>query len=187
MLVNNVGGAKGDDLLDELDEELWDWNFTFSLKPTYFCTRAALPELLKRTDDRPQASIVNLSSLTGITAIGMPAYAAAKAGVVMFTQNLAIRYGPRGVRANTIAPGTTITGNWKPAFEDDPGLSDRLAALYPLRRLGQPIDIANAALYLASDEASFVNGVTLPVDGGFMAGTDAFVKAATGGSDTTSG
>ena len=99
----------------------------------------------------------------------------------MFTQNLAVQYGPRGVRANVVAPGTTITDFWKPIVDADPDMIERLAQIYPMRRLGRPVDIANAALYLASDEASFVNGVTLPVDGGFMAGTDAFVKAATGG------
>ncbi len=177
IIVNNVGGGKGDDLLEELDEETWDWNFEFSLKPTYFCTRAALPELLKR----PGAAIVNLASINGLTGIGLSAYAAAKAGVVLFTQNLAVQYGPRGVRANVVAPGTTITDFWKPIVDADPDMIERLAQIYPMRRLGRPIDIANAALYLASDEASFVNGVTLPVDGGFMAGTDAFVKAATGG------
>lgn len=180
ILVNNVGGGKGDDLIGELDEETWDWNFDFCLKSTYFCTRAALPELLKRTETRPDAAIINLSSVNGITAIGLPAYAAAKAGVVMFTQNLAIRYGPEGVRSNVIAPGTTLTDFWKPIVDSDPQMVKRLAELYPVRRLGRPIDIANAALYLASPEASFVNGVTLPVDGGFMAGTDAFIKAATG-------
>jgi NAD(P)-dependent dehydrogenase (short-subunit alcohol dehydrogenase family) len=181
VLVNNVGGSMGDDMLGDLDEETWDFNFTFSLKPTFFCTKAALPELLKRTDDRPHAAIVNLSSLTGLTGMGLPAYAAAKAGVVQFTQNLAIQYGSRGVRANVIAPGATITGNWTLAFAADPGLHDRLAALYPVKRLG---DIANAALYLASDEATFVNGTTLVVDGGYMAGNDSFIKASVGEHDT---
>ena len=153
ILVNNVGGGKGDDLIGELDEE---------------------------TETRPDAAIVNLSSVNGITAIGLPAYAAAKAGVVMFTQNLAITYGPMGVRSNVIAPGTTLTDFWNPIVESDPLMVRRLAELYPVRRLGRPIDIANAALYLASPEASFVNGATLPVDGGFTAGTDAFIKAATG-------
>jgi len=184
VLVNNVGGSRGDDMLGDLDEATWDFNFTFSLKPTFFCTKAALPELLKRTDERPHAAIVNLSSLTGLTAMGLPAYAAAKAGVVLFTQNLAIQYGSRGVRANVIAPGTTITGNWTPAFEADPGLHDRLAALYPVGRLGRPDDIANAALYLASDESTFVNGTTLVVDGGYMAGNDSFIKASVGEHDT---
>ena len=181
ILVNNVGGGKGDDLLTELDEDTWDWNFDFNVKSTYFCTRAALPELLKRTEERPDAAIINLSSMNGMTAIGLPAYAAAKAGIVMFTQNLAISYGPMGVRANAIAPGTTITDFWKPIIEADSGLVDRLADVYPMKRLGSPEDIANAALYLASPEASFVNGVTLPVDGGFTAGTDIFVRAATAG------
>jgi NAD(P)-dependent dehydrogenase (short-subunit alcohol dehydrogenase family) len=184
VLVNNVGGSRGDDMLGDLDEETWDFNFTFSLKPTFFCTKAALPELLKRTGDRPHAAIVNLSSLTGLTAMGLPAYAAAKAGVVLFTQNLAIQYGARGITSNVIAPGTTITGNWTPAFAADPGLHDRLAALYPVARLGRPDDIANAALYLASDEATFVNGTTLVVDGGYMAGNDSFIKASVADGDT---
>lgn len=173
ILVNNVGGGKGDGL-EEIDEEIWDWNFNFALKPTFLSTKAAMPELLKSKG----AAIVNISSMNGVVAIGLDAYAAAKAGVIMFTRNLAIKYGPRGVRANAIAPGTTPTDFWIPAHQKDPDIFKRIGDVYPLRRVATTEDIANAALYLASEEASFVNGVLLPVDGGFTAGTDIFNRAA---------
>ncbi|MBM3944068.1 MAG: SDR family oxidoreductase [SAR202 cluster bacterium] len=176
ILVNNVGGGKGDGL-EELDEATWDWNINFALKPTFLCSKAAMPELLKSKG----AAIVNISSINGLLGIGLEAYAAAKAGVVMFTKNLAIKYGPKGVRSNVIAPGTTRTDFWIPAEQKDPDIFNRIGKVYPLGRVARPDDIANAALYLASDEASFVNGALLPVDGGFTAGTDAFDRAARSG------
>jgi meso-butanediol dehydrogenase/(S,S)-butanediol dehydrogenase/diacetyl reductase len=176
-LVNNVGGGKGDDLINDLDEETWDFNFNFSLKPTYYCCRAAMPKLLESAEARPGAAIVNLSSVNGMTAMGLPAYAAAKAGVEMFTKNIAIQYGKKGVRSNLVAPYTTRTDFWKPIFDADPATVSRLADINPMRRIGNPIDIANAILFLASDEASFVNGALIPVDGGFTAGTDIFSRS----------
>ncbi|MDA1189221.1 MAG: SDR family NAD(P)-dependent oxidoreductase [Chloroflexi bacterium] len=176
ILVNNVGGGKGD-TLEELDEETWDWNMNFALKPTFLCSKAAMPELLKSKG----AAIVNIASINGLLGIGLEAYAAAKAGVVMLTKNLAVKYGPKGVRSNVIAPGTTRTDFWIPAEKADPTIFDRIATVYPMGRVARPDDIANAALYLASDEASFVNGALLPVDGGFTAGTDAFDRAARAG------
>ena len=176
-LVNNVGGGKGDDLINELDEETWNFNFDFSLKPTYYCCRAAMPKLLESAKARPGAAIVNLSSVNGMTAMGLPAYAAAKAGVEMFTKNIAIQYGLKGVRSNLVAPYTTRTDFWKPIFDADPQAVSRLADINPMRRIGTPIDIANAILFLASDEASFVNGALLPVDGGFTSGTDIFTRS----------
>ncbi len=176
-LVNNVGGGRGDDLINELDEETWNFNFDFTLKPTYYCCRAAMPKLLESAESRPGAAIVNLSSVNGMIAIGLPAYAAAKAGVEMFTKNIAIQYGSRGVRSNLVAPYTTRTDFWKPIFEADPETPKRLGDLNPMRRIGDPIDIANAILFLASDEASFINGALLPVDGGFTAGTDIFTRS----------
>ena len=173
ILVNNVGGGRGNGL-EELDEEMWDWNFNFALKGTFLSCKAAMPLLL----ESPGAAIVNISSINGVLAIGLEAYSAAKAGVVSLTKNLAIRYGPRGVRANVIAPGTTETDFWIPAKESDPEIFDRLGKLYPVGRVGRPEDIANAALFLASDEAAFVNGALLPVDGGFTAGTDLFERNA---------
>ena len=182
-LVNNVGGGKGDDLINELDEETWNFNFDFALKPTYYCCRAAMPKLLESAEARPGASIVNLSSVNGMTGMGLPAYAAAKAGVEMFTKNIAIQYGKKGVRSNIVAPYTTRTDFWKPTFDADPDLAPRLADINPMRRIGNPIDLANAILFLASDEASFINGALLPVDGGFTAGTDIFSRSGGGDED----
>ena len=173
ILVNNVGGGRGNGL-EELDEAMWDWNFNFVLKGTFLSCKAAMPHLL----EGPGAAIVNISSINGVLAIGLEAYSAAKAGVVSFTQNLAIRYGPRGVRANVVAPGTTETDFWIHARESDPEIFDRLGRVYPVGRVGRPDDIANAALFLASDEAAFINGALLPVDGGFTAGTDVFERTA---------
>ena len=178
ILVNNVGGGAGRSL-EEIDEALWDWNFTFALKSTFLCCRAALPKLLESGN----SAIVNISSINGVTAIGLDAYGAAKAGVIHLTKNIAVRYGPRGLRANVIAPGTTETDFWLTAKSEDPHIMDRIGKVYPPGRVCRPDEIANAALFLASDEASFVNGALLPVDGGFTAGSDVFERAAIGDSD----
>ena len=102
--------------------------------------------------------------------LGEEAYGAAKAGMVNLTQNTAIRYGEFNVRANCIAPGTVDTPIWNERKEVNPNVMQELAAWYPLGRVGQPEDIANAALFLVSDAASWITGVVLPVDGGLTAG-----------------
>jgi NAD(P)-dependent dehydrogenase (short-subunit alcohol dehydrogenase family) len=87
---------------------------------------------------------------------------------------MAIKYGPAGVRANCICPGTIRTPIWGARVAQDPAIFDKLAAWYPLGRVGEPDDVANAALFLASDAAAWITGVVLPVDGGLMAGTFRF-------------
>ncbi len=175
ILVNNAGAARGGGI-EETDEATWDWNLDLVLKSVYLCSRAAIPRLL----ESPGACIVNISSVNGITAVGEDAYSAAKAGVISLTQNLAVRYGPRGLRTNVICPGTIQSPAWANTVQRDPEVFRRIAKLYPLRRVGTPEDIANAALYLASDEASFVNGAVLVVDGGLTAGTEFFGRAVRG-------
>ena len=105
-----------------------------------------------------------------MTGLGEEAYSAAKAGMLNLTQNLAIRYGPRGVRVNAICPGTVRTPIWQEMLDNDPQIFERLSKWYPLGRVGEPEDIANAALFLASDEASWITGQILAVDGGLLAG-----------------
>ena len=90
--------------------------------------------------------------------------------MVNLTQNMAVKYGPHGVRVNCIAPGTIRTAAWHQRFAEDPAVFDKLARWYPLRRVGEPEDVANAALFLASDEASWITGEVLAVDGGLLAG-----------------
>ena len=103
---------------------------------------------------------------------GEEAYSAAKAGVINLTQSLAVRYGQQGIRANAIAPGTIRTPIWEKQLRKAPELFERLAKWYPLGRIGEPEDVAHAALFLASDEASWITGTVLRVDGGLLAGNN---------------
>jgi NAD(P)-dependent dehydrogenase (short-subunit alcohol dehydrogenase family) len=120
---------------------------------------------------RRRGAILNIASVNGLTGIGEEAYSAAKAGMVNLTQNLAVRYGDQGIRVNCVAPGTIRTPIWGERVARDPQVFEKLAAWYPLGRVGEPEDVANAALFLCSDEAAWITGVTLPVDGGLLAGS----------------
>jgi len=165
ILVNNAGRSLGNDLRD-IDEATWDANFAIVIKSVYLCVRALVPQMIERGG----GAIINIASINGLTGIGEDAYGEAKAGMVNLTQNIAVRYAPHGVRANCICPGTIRTPIWEQRLARNPQTFERLAKWYPLRRIGEPTDIANAALFLASDEASWITGAILPVDGGFMAG-----------------
>ena len=165
VLVNNVGVSLGTDILD-LDLATWERNVSVVLTSAYLCTRAALPGMV----ERGRGAIVNVASVNGMTGLGEDAYGAAKAGMINLTQNVAVRYGPRGVRANCVAPGTVRTPVWDERRRHDPAILERLARWYPLGRIGEPDDIARAVIFLASDEAAWITGVVLPVDGGLMAG-----------------
>lgn len=114
--------------------------------------------------------ILNISSVNALGYYGNEAYSAAKAGILSLTRSLAVRYGPHGVRVNAIAPGTLRTPAWEKRREEDPEVFERVARWYPLGRIGEPEDVAGAALFLASDEAAWISGAVLPVDGGLNAG-----------------
>lgn len=164
-LVNNAGVAKGNDIL-AIDEPTWDLNLNVVLKSVFLCAKAVLPGMLERR----RGVIINIGSVNGLYGIGEDAYSAAKAGMVNLTQNLAVRYGPSGVRVNCICPGTIRTPIWNDRLAEEPLVFEKLTKWYPLRRVGEPEDIANAACFLASDEASWITGAVLPVDGGLTAG-----------------
>jgi NAD(P)-dependent dehydrogenase (short-subunit alcohol dehydrogenase family) len=166
VLVNNAGLSTGGDPL-QMDEPTWDLNVDVVLKGAFFCAQAVLPGMLERR----RGVILNIASVNGLTGIGEEAYSAAKAGMVNLTQNLAVRYGDRGVRVVCIAPGTIRTPIWDERVARDPRVFERLAAWYPLGRVGEPEDVANAALFLCSDEAAWITGIALPVDGGLLAGS----------------
>ncbi len=165
ILVNNAYFCDGDDIL-AIDEELWNRNISGCLSSAFLCCKTVLPHMI----DQGNGTIVNIASVNGLLGLGEEAYSAAKAGVISLTQNIAVRYGEHGVRANSICPGSIQTPAWQAVLEKDPDLFNRLSKWYPLKRVGKPEEIAAAALFLASDQASFVTGTNLIVDGGLTAG-----------------
>lgn len=177
ILVNNAAISRGDDILT-FDEDTWDLNLDVVLKGVFLCAKAALPTMIAAQ----RGAIVNIASVNGLTGLGEEGYSAAKAGVINLTQNMAIKYGQHNIRANVICPGTVQTPIWDDRLKSDPDIFDKLAQWYPLGRVGQPEDIAKAALYLASDDSSWVTGTVLTVDGGLMAGSYGMAKALEGDS-----
>lgn len=162
ILVNNAGisgSAVGDH--DSLDG--WQKLLTINATGVFLGTKLAAPVMAKTGG----GAIVNISSIMGIVASadGHPGYAASKAAVRNYTKAAACRYGPQGVRVNSVHPG------YLPPMLNGTNAGGRQAkvALTPLRRLGEPIDVAYGVLYLASDEASFVSGAELTIDGGYIA------------------
>ncbi len=172
ILVNSAAISQGDDILT-FDEGTWDHNLAIVLKGVFLCAKAVLPAMIEQR----RGVIINIASVNGLTGLGEEAYSAAKAGVINLTQNMAIKYGQHNVRANVICPGTIQTPIWAARLQEDPQIFDKLARWYPLGRVGQPEDVAKAALYLASDDASWVTGTTLTVDGGLMAGNYGMARA----------
>ena len=162
VLVNVAGGSMPHAGLEEISDEAWNEIIDLNLTGAMRCIRAALPALRQRGG----AAIVSVSSVNGLAAFGEEPYSSAKAGLVMLTRNLAVQLGPAGIRVNAVAPGTVRTRVW----DGQQGGADRLRPLYPLGRVGEPSDIAAAVAFLASDDASWITGVTLPVDGGVLAG-----------------
>ncbi len=165
ILINNAAKATDVDFLD-VSEEAWDEDVAIALKGSFLCSQAVLADM---TENR-SGIILNISSVNAFAYFGNEAYSAAKAGILSLTRSLAVRYGPFGVRVNAIAPGTLSTPAWEQRRQKDPNVFERVAKWYPLGRIGEPEDVAGAALFLASDEAAWISGAVLPVDGGLTAG-----------------
>lgn len=165
VLVANASSGGGDDPLST-SVETWDRVMVGALRSQFVCTRAILPGMIAAG----HGAIVCVSTVNGLMGIGDDAYSAAKAGVINFAKNLAVRYGQHGIRANVVCPGTIQTPAWTRRLERTPDIFARLTPWYPVGRVGQPEDVAAAICFLASDDASFISGVVLPVDGGLTAG-----------------
>ena len=165
VLVNNAMHCSEPSFLDLSIEQIRR-DIEVTLLGTMLCTRAVLPGML----ERGAGAIVNLSSVNGLGYYGNTAYSAAKAGVMNFTQAIAVEFGGRGIRSNAVAPGTVATEYWEQRAAIDPEVLEKAAQWYPAGRVGTPGDIVSAIMYLASDQASWVNGHTLVVDGGLTAG-----------------
>ncbi|MEH7332470.1 glucose 1-dehydrogenase [Neobacillus drentensis] len=162
IMFNNAGIGNSEVRSVEISEEEWDRVVDINLKGVFLGIKYAVPELIKAGG----GAIINTSSLLGLKGQKyMAPYNASKAGVVVLTQNAALEYGKYNIRVNAIAPGvidTKIIDNWKHNERKWPIISKANA----LRRIGTPEEVAKAVLFLASDEASFVTGTTLSVDGG---------------------
>jgi len=165
ILVNNAGIVSGDDLLD-MDEADWDRDLEVVLKSVALCSKALVPGMI----DQGGGAVVNIASVNALAAFTQMAYSAAKAGIVNLTCNMALSYGAHQVRVNAICPGTIHTPIWDQFLRRYPEIFERLAQWYPLGRVGQPEDVARAALFLASEDAAWITGQSLAVDGGLTAG-----------------
>lgn len=169
ILVNSAGVAGGG-AVHTVDAAEWDRVIDINLKGTFLACKHALPLMLEQRG----GSIVNIASIEGVQGTeGGSSYNASKGGVVILTKNMAIDYGRAGIRVNCICPGFIDTPLLRSVM-DSPGLStvkDHYRDLHMLGRFGQPEEIAAAALFLASDDASFVTGHALVVDGGYTSGT----------------
>jgi meso-butanediol dehydrogenase/(S,S)-butanediol dehydrogenase/diacetyl reductase len=170
VLVNTAGGDWNEPAFGEIADELWDRKLDVNLTGVFRCIRAALPSLIA---SGPGSNVVTIGSINGNVAIGGYAYSAAKAGLEILTKNLAARYGRQGMRFNLITPGTIRTRNWIGRDDD----LKRFARMHPLGRVGEPEDIAAAVAFLASDDASWITGVNLPVEGGATTGPLAALAA----------
>jgi NAD(P)-dependent dehydrogenase (short-subunit alcohol dehydrogenase family) len=159
LIVNNAGIA-GMERLEEVHTKTWDAVLDLNLRAPVMMVQECMPAL------RPGAAIVNVASIASLLAFNaQAAYAASKAGLVALTRNMAFELGGRGIRANAIAPGPTET----PMFWEDIGgkeMQQRLARI-PLGRMGRPEEMAAAVAFLGSDDASYITGVLVVVDGGF--------------------
>jgi NAD(P)-dependent dehydrogenase (short-subunit alcohol dehydrogenase family) len=172
ILVNNAGVTRHRPFL-ELNDADWDFVLGVDLKGVFYCAQAAAPYMIRQR----YGKILNISSVAGTgasshhaggSAAGNANYACAKAGVIQLTKTLARELGPHGINVNSVAPGfvlTPMTGSSRNPKEVEEHIAFR-KELAVLKRTGKPEDIANAVLFLVSDEASFISGQTLHVDGG---------------------
>ena len=163
-LVNSAGIAIRKPA-HEQDAESWDEIMRVNVGGTFLCSKHAIPKMMVHG-----GSIVNLSSVVGITGVrNRAAYSTTKGAIVALTRNMALDYAQHRIRVNCLCPGFTRTPLTEALFSD-PERVAKLRALHPLGRLGEPEDVARAAVFLLSEDASWITGVALPVDGGFSAG-----------------
>ncbi len=166
ILVNNAGITRDGKSAEETTVEWWDRMMDVNAKGVFLGIKHAVPEMRKAGG----GSIVNISSIMGLVgSYGNTSYDASKGAVRLLTKSTAIRYGPEGIRINSVHPGFTDTPGTAHGFGTDQERRAALVRATPLGRIGKPEDIANGVLFLASDESGFMTGSELVIDGGYTA------------------
>lgn len=170
ILINSAGVTPRNAPSEFDFEQIWDWVININLKGTYLMSWFAVEEMKKNRG----GSILNMASIIGLVGYnkkisnGLNPYPHSKGGVVQMTRDMAVGLAEYNIRVNALCPGFTKTKLTEGLLKDENVLSD-LQSMHPMGRLAKPEEIANAALFLSSDEASFITGVCLPVDGGYTA------------------
>jgi 3-oxoacyl-[acyl-carrier protein] reductase len=167
ILINNAGIINDPVLFHEMTEDQWDDLIETNLTGTLRMTKAVIPVMMKNGG----GSIVNISSVLGIRSIPkvpLSVYGVTKAGVIMFTKSIAVEYGQYEIRCNCIAPSTIRSSIIEPYLQDEEA-KKVLESTFPLRKVGEPEDIAGAVVYLCSDDSKWVTGTIMMVDGGISA------------------
>ena len=163
---NNAGIEGISAIVQECSEENWDKTIGVNLKGIWLCMKYEIPEMLKNG----KGAIVNCSSVAGLIGYsGLPAYVASKHGVLGLTKTAALECAKKGIRINAVCPGVIQTPMIDRLTRKKKETIEQFMNLEPVGRFGFPEEIANAVLWLCSDEASFVTGIAMPVDGGFVA------------------
>lgn len=164
--AHNNAGIEGQlALTADCSEEDWDRTMSVNLKGVWWCLKYELPQMQKQG----RGVIVNTSSVAGLVGTPMAgAYTAAKHGVAGLTKTAALEYAQRGVRVNAICPGLTLTPMVARLSAEQPHVIDSLTQAVPMRRACDPKEIAAAAVWLCTDAASYINGLVMPIDGGFV-------------------
>ncbi|MES2493012.1 MAG: glucose 1-dehydrogenase [Pseudomonadota bacterium] len=163
---NAAGVQSCSKLVHEMSAEEWDRCHNLNMRGLFFCNKHEIAAMLQTGG----GSIVNIASSGALAAFPNGSeYCASKAGVLGFVRAAALDYATKGIRINAVLPGGTLTPMLAEAMATDPGLEPAIAAVHPMNRFGQPSEIASGICWLLSDGASFVTGVSLPVDGGHTA------------------
>jgi NAD(P)-dependent dehydrogenase (short-subunit alcohol dehydrogenase family) len=160
-VVNVAGGDLAHGVFEEISDDIWLRLLELNLVSVARVCRAAIP-FLRRSGRSP--AIVTVSSINAHVALGSEPYSSAKAGLTALTRNLAVYLAADGIRVNEVAPGTIRTRVW----DGQEGGAERMKPLYPLGRVGEPEDVAGAVAFLASTDAAWITGHTLPVEGGLL-------------------
>lgn len=162
ITVNNAGGGYPTKPFLEMSEEDWDKSVALNLKSAFLCCQAVGRIMVQQK----RGSIVNMASMAAFGAYPLGSnYAAAKAGVRNLTENLAVEFGPYNVRVNALAPGPVETPTIKDYYKEHPDVKEQRLRAIPLKKLALPEDVANVALFLASDAAAYVTGQTILING----------------------